>query len=190
MSRGYDVSTDSLIHLTILEDSFSPATCSLVANFTGQTKNSFKKFYHFFYWSFFIWFWMKLFYFPKAMCVCVCDWPDGGMTSFLYWGGRQNTLLTTLPPLAWHCRYPLLFPSPLLLSRLQVPMFGAGGRGSDIIYDLCQPYLVPIQSPHTKITRRTGWSWLMSAQYYLVWYQDIFYLISSCLTRSLELSLP
>ena len=36
MSRGYDVSTDSLIHLAILEDSFSPAICSVVANFSGQ----------------------------------------------------------------------------------------------------------------------------------------------------------
>ena len=86
------------------------------------------------------------------------------MTSFLYWGGRQNTLLTTFPPLAWHCRYPLLLPSALLLSLLQIAMFGVGGRESDIIYDLCRPYLVPIQSPQTKITRRTGWSWLMSAE--------------------------
>ena len=41
MSRGYDVSTDSLIHLAILEDSFSPAICSVVANFSGQRNHFF-----------------------------------------------------------------------------------------------------------------------------------------------------
>lgn len=30
------------------------------------------------------------------------------MTSFLYWGGRQNTLLTTLPPFSMHSRYAAL----------------------------------------------------------------------------------
>ena len=42
MSRGYDVSTDSLIHLAILEDSFSPALCSVVANFSGQRNHFYK----------------------------------------------------------------------------------------------------------------------------------------------------
>ena len=35
-------------------------------------------------------------------------WPEEGMTSFLYWGGRQNTLLTTLPPFSMHSRYAAL----------------------------------------------------------------------------------
>ena len=31
--------------------------------------------------------------------------PEDGMTSFLYCGGRQNTLLTTFPPLALQSAY-------------------------------------------------------------------------------------
>ena len=186
MSSGYNVSTDSLIHLTILEDSFSPATCSLVANFTGQTKNSFKKFYNFFYWSFFIVFRMKLFYFQRGDVWLTWGWDD--VLPIL--GRQAEHVAHHLAPAGLALPVPTAVPlTTAALKAANTNVWGWRERERER-HNLWFMWALPC--PHTKSPNKDHQKdWLELPHFCSVeWYQDIFYLISSCLTPSLELSLP